>query len=67
MGQWVEFLPFRFLAYVPAAIALGKPGYALGAGLERMLLIETAWIVGLLVLNRITFARGVRRYGAFGG
>ncbi|MEE3365037.1 MAG: ABC-2 family transporter protein [Planctomycetota bacterium] len=67
VGQWVEFLPFRFLAYVPAAIALGKPGYVLGGGLERMLLIEMAWIVGLLILNRITFARGVRRYGAFGG
>tara|TARA_B100000029_G_scaffold479808_1_gene527197 strand:- start:347 stop:1189 length:843 start_codon:yes stop_codon:yes gene_type:complete len=67
VGEFVEFLPFKYLAYVPAAIVLGKDGYVLGAGLERQLLIEATWIVSLLVLNRIAFARGVRRYGAFGG
>ena len=67
VGEWVEYLPFKYLAYVPAAIVLGKDGYVLGQGLEGQLLIEATWIVGLLVLNRIAFARGVRRYGAFGG
>jgi len=67
VGEWVEFLPFKYLAYVPAAIVLGKEGYVLGEGLEGQLLIEAIWIVGLLVLNRIAFARGTRRYGAFGG
>jgi len=67
VGEWVEFLPFKYLAYVPAAIVLGKQGYVLGAGLEGQLLIEAIWIAGLLALNRIAFARGVRRYGAFGG
>jgi len=67
VGEWVEFLPFKYLAYVPAAIVLGKQGYVLGEGLEQQLLIEATWIAALLVLNRIAFARGVRRYGAFGG
>ncbi|MFP6702978.1 MAG: ABC-2 family transporter protein [Planctomycetaceae bacterium] len=67
VGQWVEFLPFKYLAYVPAAIVLGKQGYVLGHGLESQLLIEATWIAGLLVLNRVAFSRGVRRYGAFGG
>ena len=67
VGEWVEYLPFKYLAYVPAAIVLGKDGYVPGQGLEGQLLIEATWIVGLLVLNRIAFARGVRRYGAFGG
>ena len=67
VGAWVQFLPFKYLAYVPAAIVLGKQGYVLGGGLEQQLLIEATWISVLLVLNRIAFARGVRRYGAFGG
>jgi ABC-2 type transport system permease protein len=29
--------------------------------------IAALWIAALLVLNRLAFARGVRRYGAFGG
>jgi hypothetical protein len=30
-------------------------------------LIELGWVIGLFAANRIAFARGVRRYGAFGG
>ncbi|MGE0379001.1 MAG: ABC transporter permease [Planctomycetaceae bacterium] len=60
----VEFLPFKYLAYTPPAILLGRYTQA---QLGHELLIESAWVVGLLLLNRITFARGVRRYGAFGG
>ena len=66
-GNWVEFLPFKYLAYVPAAIMLEKDGYRLGEGLETQLAIQAIWIVALLVLNRLAFQRGVRRYGAFGG
>ncbi|NOX53814.1 MAG: ABC transporter permease [Planctomycetes bacterium] len=66
-GQAVQFLPFKYLAYVPAAIMLQRDGYLLGDGLELQLAVGAAWIVVLLVANRIAFARGVRRYGAFGG
>ncbi|MCA9071113.1 MAG: ABC-2 family transporter protein, partial [Planctomycetaceae bacterium] len=63
-GRWVQFLPFKYLAYFPAAVMLGKiPQEEL---LGEMLL-ELIWILVLLLLNRVAFARGVRRYGAFGG
>ena len=60
----VVWLPFKYLAYVPAAIFLGK--YEPDE-LPGVLLVGAAWAVGLLVVNRVTFRRGVRRYGAFGG
>lgn len=63
-GAWVQYLPFKFLAYFPAAIMLGK---FTPVELAQELLIELSWIVVLLAVNRIAFSRGVRRYSAFGG
>jgi len=61
---WVHYLPFKYLAYFPAAIMLGKvPQDALLFELG----IQAAWIFVLLFLNRLAFQLGVRRYGAFGG
>ncbi len=60
----IQLLPFKYLAYVPAAIMLGRYSHA---GLARELSIELAWIVVLLALNRMAFARGVKRYSAYGG
>ena len=60
----VQFLPFKYLAYFPAAIMLDRYTHT---ELVTELAIELAWIAVLLLLNRIAFARGVRRYGAFGG
>ncbi|MFH5805372.1 ABC transporter permease [Alienimonas sp. DA493] len=60
----VVWLPFKYLAYVPAAILLGK--YS-PEELPGVLLTGAAWAVGLLIVNRVVFRRGVRRYGAFGG
>lgn len=70
VGEWVQYLPFKYLAYFPATILLRSPD-----GLPRYshhelaveLGVEAGWIVLLLVANRVAFARGVRRYGAFGG
>jgi len=61
---WVEWLPFKYLAYFPCKLALGKYDHA---QMARELLIEAAWVVALLWLNRWVFARGLRRYGAYGG
>src|SRR5262249_38299108 len=57
-------MPFPYLAYFPASIMLGKhaPEEAwtfLGVG--------AIWVLLLWGANRIVFARGVRRYSAFGG
>ncbi|MGH7200114.1 MAG: ABC transporter permease, partial [Planctomycetaceae bacterium] len=64
LGEWVRFLPFKYLAYFPAAIMLGRYTHE---ELAWQLAMEAVWIVALLAANRAAFARGVRRYGAFGG
>ena len=63
-NQLVEFLPFRYLAYFPSAVWLGK---VQGPELVRGLLIEFAWLVFFFVLSRFALARGIRRYSGFGG
>lgn len=67
LSQWipfVDYLPFKYLAYTPAAIMLGKIP---AEHLLMELVIQAAWIVVLLIINRIVFNRGVRRYSSFGG
>ena len=61
---WVEWLPFKYLAYFPAAIMLGKVPLE---ALPRELTIQALWIMVLLIMNRAAFHFGVKRYGAFGG
>lgn len=65
LGEWVQYLPFKYLAYFPAAIMLG--GRYTHDELALELSIELVWIVVLLVANRVAFVRGVRQYSAFGG
>ena len=60
----VDFLPFKYLAYFPAAIFLGKiPEEQLATEMW----IEAAWLVFFIVLCRVAYARGVKRYSGFGG
>jgi len=66
-GAWktaVELVPLQYLAYFPAAVFLGK---VTGAKLAWGLAIEAAWVVLFVVLSRVTFHFGVRRYSGFGG
>lgn len=58
------FLPFPYLAYFPASLMLGKHA---GPELWLHLGIGAMWVVLLFGANRFAFARGVRRYSAFGG
>lgn len=60
----VNCLPFRFLAYFPAAIFLGKVH---GNELIQELWIQFAWVVFFFFLSRILFHFGVKRYSGFGG
>jgi ABC-2 type transport system permease protein len=60
----VMVLPLQYLAYFPSAVFLGK---ITGAELARGLVIEAAWVVFFFILSRVLFARGVRRYSAYGG
>ncbi len=63
-GDVIRLLPFKYLAFVPAAIWLQKYTH-------QQLAIELvqgfAWVLILLVLNRVALSRGLRRYSAYGG
>lgn len=60
----ILWLPFKYLAYVPAAILLQR--YTTEQ-LALELAVGTAWAAGLWLLNRWALARGLHRYSAFGG
>jgi ABC-2 type transport system permease protein len=60
----VEMTPLMYLAYFPAAVLLGKID---GLELVRGLAIEAAWVVFFILLSRIMFHYGARRYSAYGG
>jgi ABC-2 type transport system permease protein len=64
ISQVIQWLPFKYLAYVPAAIFLQK--YT-PAGLGWELTQQLAWVIILFAANRWTLARGLRRYSAYGG
>lgn len=61
----IDYMPFKFLAYTPAAIFLEK--LPTQAAVLRELTIGLCWIVGLFVANRVAFRQGLKRYGAYGG
>ena len=61
---FVDYMPFKYLAYFPAAVFLGKVE---GAALYQGLAIEVVWVMFFIVLSRILWWRGVRRYSGFGG
>jgi ABC-2 type transport system permease protein len=60
----VDILPLQYLAYFPSAVFLGKVS---GVELARHLLIEFGWIVFFVVLSRVLYHRGLKRYSGFGG
>ena len=60
----MRYLPFQYMAYFPAAVMLGKIE---GSDLGWHLVVATGWVTVLYAANRFAYARGVRRYSAFGG
>ncbi len=60
----VEYLPFKYLAYFPAAVFLGKVD---PSQLWFELGIEFLWLLGLIGLARLLYARGLERYSGYGG
>lgn len=60
----LKVLPFQYMAYFPAAVFLGKIH---GAALVSGLLIEAAWATGFVLLARVLYRCGLRRYSAYGG
>ncbi len=60
----VELLPFKYLAYFPAAVFLGQVE---GPEMYRGLAIEFGWVLFFIVLSRVLWWRGVKRYSGYGG
>lgn len=60
----LDLLPFQYLAYFPAMVFLEK---ITDQELVTGLLVELTWVVILIVFTRWLYARGLRRYSAFGG
>ena len=60
----VNFLPFKYLAYFPAAVFLEKvePNW-----LWFEMALEAVWLCFFIVLARILYSRGLKRYSGFGG
>jgi ABC-2 type transport system permease protein len=64
-SRWaMDFLPLKYLAYFPAAVFLGKIDRT---EMYQGLMIEAAWVAFFIVLSRILWTRGVKRYSGFGG
>ena len=61
---FVEFMPLKYMAYFPAAVFLGK---IQGAEMYYGLGIEIAWVLFFVILSRVLWWRGIRRYSGFGG
>ena len=60
----VEFVPLKYLAYFPSAVFLGKvQGEALVSGL----LWQAGWVVFFMIVCRVAWRLGLRRYSGFGG
>jgi ABC-2 type transport system permease protein len=60
-----HYLPFYYQMYFPAAIFTGRindPRFAL-----QGLLIQSCWVLALLMLNTVLWRRGLRRHTAVGG
>src|SRR5437667_8171731 len=60
----LKLLPFQYLAYFPTAVLVGKVE---GAAIWHGLLAELAWAAAFVVLARVLFRLGLRRYSAYGG
>lgn len=64
VGWIVDFLPFKYLAYFPAAVFLGKVE---GTDMYEGLFVLVGWVVFFGVLSRVLWWRGVKRYSGYGG
>ena len=64
LADILQWLPFKFFAYFPSMVILGKiqPDELAGG-----LLIELGWVTFFVLFSRFLYRRGLRRYSAFGG
>jgi ABC-2 type transport system permease protein len=58
------FTPFPYQLYFPVAIYMGK---ITGTQLETGLVVQFLWVLAAFALARFSWARGIKKYAAFGG
>ncbi len=66
-GPWatiVRLLPLQYLAYFPSAVFLQKiTGWQLVWGLG----VQAGWVIFFMIMCRVMFHLGLKRYSGFGG
>lgn len=60
----VDFMPFKYMAYFPAAVFLGKVE---GPEMWQGLAIQAGWVLLFIVVCRRMMHAGYARYSGFGG
>ena len=60
----LKILPFQYMAYFPAVVFLGK---VQGQELAFQLVAELFWALFFVILAKVLFRLGLKRYSAFGG
>lgn len=60
----INYLPIKYLAYFPAAVALGK---VQGMALAIDLVLLVGWTTLFAVLSQVLYRLGLKRYSGFGG
>jgi ABC-2 type transport system permease protein len=64
LSQALSYTPFPYQLFFPVSVYLGRTS---GAELWRGLIIQAFWVVAFFVMARWMWARGIRKYTAFGG
>jgi len=68
LPPWLQhvlmFTPFPYQLYLPIGIYMGKIA---GADCGRGLLAQLVWVLLAYAFARLMWARGIKKYGAFGG
>ena len=64
LAHALNFTPFPYQLFFPVSVYLGR---TTGLELWRGLAIEASWVILFYLVARVTWARGIRKYTAFGG
>jgi ABC-2 type transport system permease protein len=64
LSQVLSFTPFPYQLFFPVSVYLGRTA---GPALWRGLVVQLFWVLIFYFLARWTWARGIRKYTAFGG
>ena len=64
LGQLITYSPYRYFISFPIELALGRiSGFKIAEGF----ILAGLYLSFLIVLNRIVYLKGLKKYGAYGG